>query len=135
MVNFPTVLASVVGPTEPSGTASASSADSEAVQVARNFLQLLDRGDWSQSYAATGASFHRQNTLAAWTQASEKVRAPLGSATSRQFISAEEVPAPPNGYQLVKFRTSFADRADPVRETVTLARERGAWRITGVTID
>ena len=121
--------------TAPSPVTAIQSADSEAVQTARDFLQLLDQGDWSRSYAATGAAFHRQNSLKAWTAASQKVRAPLGAATSRELVSAEDVPAPPNGYQLVKFRATFPDRAKAMIETVTLAREGGSWRITGVTID
>jgi hypothetical protein len=52
---------------------------------------------------------------------------------SRAVISQENLPAPPHGYEVVKFRTRFANKADAV-ETVTLDREDGGWRVVGVTI-
>ena len=52
---------------------------------------------------------------------------------SRTFVSEEDLPAPPHGHEVVKFRTSFASKADTV-ETVTLDREVDSWRVVGVTI-
>ncbi len=40
------------------------------------------------------------------------------------------MPAPPYGYEMIKFRTSFANKAD-VTETVTLVREGSDWRVVG----
>ena len=53
---------------------------------------------------------------------------------SRILISQENLPAPPYGYEVVKFRTAFANKADAV-ETVSLDREDGRWRVVGVTIE
>jgi len=64
---------------------------------------------------------------------SEKVRAPLGAAITRTFLSEEYLPAPPAGYEVVKFRTRFANK-DGAVETVTLDREDDGWRVVGVTI-
>ncbi len=52
---------------------------------------------------------------------------------SRTFVSQENLPAPPHGYEVVKFRTRFANRAEAI-ETVTLDKENGGWRVVGVTI-
>jgi hypothetical protein len=57
----------------------------------------------------------------------------LGAAISRVLISQEDLPAPPHGLQVVKFRTRFAHRAEAV-ETVTLDREDDGWRVAGVTV-
>lgn len=99
--------------------------------AARDWLALLDRSDWTASYAATAASFRELNTLEQWTAASEKVRKPLGAVRSRVLLAQESVPAPPNGVEMVRFRTSYANRADVV-ETVSLAKEGGAWRVVGI---
>lgn len=121
-----------VDPAPPAPAASVPS--TKATDAARQWLALLDQSKWAESYRGTGASFRKLNTLQVWTTASEKVRAQFGAAGTRTLISREELPAPPRGYQVVKFRTSFANKADAV-ETVTLDREDGAWRVFGVTVE
>ena len=119
----------------PSTTAARAAAHSEVVDSARNFLALIDQGRWEESYRATGATFRKMNTVQVWADASEKGRVPLGAMVSRTFLSQENLPAPPHGYEVVKFRTRFANRATEAVETVSLDREDGVWRIVGVTID
>ena len=103
------------------------------VDAARRWLALLDRADWDASYRATGAAFRKLNTLGQWAAASERARRPLGAMVSRTFLSQENLPAPPLGYEVVKFRTRFANKAEGI-ETVTLDREDGEWRVVGVTV-
>ncbi|CAN5596708.1 hypothetical protein BH10PSE14_BH10PSE14_42680 [soil metagenome] len=107
--------------------------DAAVLETARIWLGLVDQGRWDDSYRMTGAAFRKLNTAQVWATASEKVRVPLGTVMSRTFTSQESIPAPPYGYEMVKFRTRFANRADAV-ETVTLDREDGVWRVVGVTI-
>jgi len=109
-------------------------ANPEVLNAARQWLELVDNARWDESYWATGKSFRKLNTPQAWAAASEKARAPLGKLLSRTFISQEDLAAPPHGYEVVKFRTNFANKADVV-EAVTLDRENGDWRAVGVTID
>ncbi len=114
-------------------TASRETPNVQVVDTARRWLALLDQGRWSESYQETGTSFRKLNTEQVWAAVSEKVRPPLGAVISRTFLSQENLPAPPAGYEVVKFRTRFANRAEAV-ETVTLDREGGGWRVVGVTI-
>lgn len=116
------------------GSASATPLQAEAVRSARDWLAMVDAGRWADSWRATGESFRSLNTVEAWTRASEQGRVPLGAMVSRADLSRESVPAPPNGLEMVKFRTSFANRA-AVTETLTLAREGQAWRVVGYWID
>ena len=109
-------------------------ANMAVVDAARQWLVLLDQGRWDESYRATGAPFRKLNTPQMWAAASEQVRSPLGTTNSRTFASEENLPAPPRGYEVVKFQTSFANRAEAV-ETTTLDLEDGTWRVVGVTID
>lgn len=106
----------------------------EVVDAARQWLVLGDQGRWDDGYRATGSAFRKLNTSEIWASVSQKVRVPLGALISRDFLSQQYLPAPPLGYEVVKFRTDFANKADAV-ETVTLEREDGNWRVVGVTID
>ena len=107
--------------------------DSEIVQSARRWLALVDEGRWDESWNATGRTFRELNTSAKWAAVSEEVRPPLGAVVSRVASRQEHLPAPPHGYQMIKFRTSFANRADAT-ETVTLEREGSGWRVVGYWI-
>jgi len=109
-------------------------AASPEIAAALTWLALVDSQQWDASYAATGDSFRTRNTSAVWAKVSEDGRVPLGKVISRTPTSVETVHAPPAGYQLVKFETRFANRAS-ARETVTLAREDGQWKVVGYWID
>ncbi len=117
-------------PTSAQGAAAATPAQAGVVRAARDWLAIVDAGRWEESWRATGESFRSLNTVEVWTRASEQARIPLGAVVSRADMSQEHVPAPPRGYEMVKFRTSFANRANVV-ETLTLSREGQAWRVVG----
>lgn len=108
--------------------------DSDAVRAARHFLELGDQSRWADAYAATGASFHQHNTLKLWSDTATKVRVPLGALVSRTALSQESVPTPPAGAEIIKFRASFANKADVI-ETVSLAREGGEWKVIGIYLN
>ncbi len=118
----------------PVATPAAAVAESGSSDAARQWLALVDGSRWNESWAATAASFRASNTVEAWADASRGARVPLGAVRSRALLSQDSVPAPPSGMTVVKFHTSFAAKADAV-ETVSLAREDGAWRVVGYYID
>lgn len=109
-------------------------AESAASQAARQWLALVDAGDWPGSWAATAQSFRTQNTVEVWQSVSETARVPLGRVVSRRFTGEESIPAPPAGYQLVRFQTSFANKPGAT-ETLSLAREGESWRVAGYYIE
>ena len=121
-------------PPAPPPPAARAAPNAEVVDAARQWLALLDRSDWEASYRGTAASFRQLNTLQAWAAASETARRPLGAMLSRTLLGEEALPAPPHGYEVVKFRTRFANRAGAT-ETVTFDREDGGWRVVGVMIE
>lgn len=126
-------LPQIVSSPSPAPAVAAAQPDAKVVDTARQWLALGDQGRWEDGYRQTGTSFHKLNTAKAWAAASEKVRVPLGAMISRSFVSEEDIPAPPSGCEVVKFRTSFAAKPDAI-ETVALDREHGRWRVIGVTI-
>ena len=118
----------------PDSTSATAPAEAEVVRAARDWLALHDEGRWREGWNATTDSFRKLNTVERWTEVAEKVRPPLGAVISRTVMSQESVPAPPAGVEVVKFRTSLANKADAV-ETVSLAREGGTWKVVGIYID
>lgn len=128
--SLPQAMLAPVADTMPSSTAQTA----EIEGTARRFLELVDQGKWDESYALTAPSFQKLNTAKVWADVSNKVRPPLGAVVSRTFLSHEDVPTPPAGYEIVKFRTSFANKPDAV-EKVSLERVGGSWRVAGVYIE
>lgn len=120
----------VPAPAAPAGQ----SGDPAVADAARRLVSLIDQSRWAESYQATAASFRKLNTLEAWTAASEQVRRRFGPMVSRTLLSQEDVPAPPHGYEVVKFRTRFANAADAI-ETVSLDHEGGEWRVVGIYVE
>lgn len=114
--------------------AAAESEAAGAARAAEDFLTLLDESKWAESYAATAAEFRRLNTLAVWSEASERARPPLGEVLTRDLVGNEWVPAPPAGYRLIKFRSTYAGGTQQT-ESLSLAWEDGAWKVAGVTFD
>lgn len=112
----------------------ASPTDAVVVDAARQWLVLVDQGRWQESYEATAGEFRRLNTVQAWKSVSERVRTPLGATLSRVLMGQQNLDAPPWGYAVIKFRTSFANKAEAV-ETVTLERTDSGWRVVGVTVE
>lgn len=117
-----------------SGAGVETAAEMTPARAAERFLALLDDSRWADSYAATGTQFRELNTLERWTAVSQEVRPPLGKALTRELIADEFVPAPPMGYQMVRFRTRYASGTDQT-ETLSLVREDGAWKVVGIVID
>jgi DNA-binding CsgD family transcriptional regulator len=131
---LPTSPLSVLAPAPAVSAAATAEADAAAAaRAAEAFLTLIDESRWAESYAATGTQFRKLNSLERWTEVSETVRPPLGTVLTRNLVTNEFVPAPPEGYQLVKFASSYADGTNQV-ESVSLEREDGAWRVVGIVI-
>lgn len=103
------------------------------ISVARRFLELGDRGNWTATYRMTSSDFQKSNSFERWAQIAEKTRAPLGAVHSRILLSEQNLPAPPFGYEVVRFRTTFASKTN-LLETVTLEHANGVWKVAGVTM-
>jgi hypothetical protein len=116
-----------------SAAATAEAEAASAARAAEDFLKLIDESRWAESYAATGKQFRKVNTLDVWTEVSERVRSPLGKVVTRNLVTNEYVPAPPEGYQLVKFASSYANGTNQV-ESVSLEWEDGTWKVVGIVI-
>ncbi|WP_076071132.1 helix-turn-helix domain-containing protein [Sphingomonas montana] len=121
----------------PPVAAPANMSRSAGLGAARTWLSMLDRQDWNGSWRAAASLFKTQITAAQWGATIQSVRAPLGPVSSRTFqtvTKAGTLPGAPAGdYEVLQFRTDFASKPGAV-ETVTLARDRSAWKVVGYFI-
>ncbi|AQA00137.1 hypothetical protein BWQ93_17920 [Sphingopyxis sp. QXT-31] len=131
LLAFASMSGSADAPAAPPATAAA---DSPAVAAARDWFTLVDKGDWNASWEATGQSFRAMNSVETWARVASQVQGPLGAVKARTLLSEETVPAPPYGYQLVKFRTDYTNKPGAI-ETLSLVHEGGSWRVVGVTVE
>lgn len=115
-------------------TPSSALAASDVITSARQWLSLVDQFKWFDSWNATGQAFKDLNTSEAWASAAGEVQPALGAVLSRTASSQEAVPAPPSGYEMVKFRTSFENKPDAT-ETLALVREDASWKVVGYWIE
>jgi DNA-binding CsgD family transcriptional regulator len=114
--------------------ATAEPTEAAAARAAEDFLNLVDESRWAESYAATGGQFRKLNTLERWSEVSQRLRPPLGKLVTRNLVANEYVPAPPEGYQLIKFRSAYANGTQQT-ESLSLAWEDGAWKVVGIVFE
>lgn len=115
-------------------TTTSPAAETDAVRAARLWLALVDAGDWQRSWDATSRTFQSLNTHERWAEVAASVQTPLGPVIGHELVSEDFVPAPPSGYQLVKFRSRYANRAETTL-TLSLERENERWKVSGIMLD
>lgn len=105
--------------------------------AARQWLALLDKGNWEASWRAAAGVFKSQISVSQWATTIQPVRLPLGAASSRTFQSVTKtnsLPGVPSGdYEVIQFRTDFAHKPGSI-ETITLAHESNGWKVAGYFI-
>jgi len=112
--------------------------EDRAVEAAKEWLALVDAGEYADSWAEAAGYFRNAVTQAQWIQAVDGVRRPLGSLVSRELKSAKftsTLPGAPDGeYVVIQFGTELEHKASAV-ETVTAMKDAdGAWRVAGYFI-
>lgn len=104
--------------------------------VSKQWIALVDAGQYAESWQAAGKLFQANMPQQNWVQALTSARTPLGKATSREMTGHEaktDIPGAPAGqYALVGFATNFETKSDII-ETVTLYLEDGQWKVVGYT--
>ncbi|MBX9644626.1 MAG: DUF4019 domain-containing protein [Novosphingobium sp.] len=122
----PVAAAPTISPTPASEAA--------AVDAARQFLAKLDRDDWAACWKSAHQAFKLHNTVEWWADASKKVRGEVGTAQSRELVTVNFIPAPPNGYWIIAFNANYSKKGKSV-ETLQMAWENGSWKMTGITVE
>ena len=120
-------------PTGPS-TAMTPSPDDRAKQ----WLTLVDDQNYADAYRQMSAAAQGKSPITVWTQKMSEFRQPLGAMANRNIKEVKQTrirPGMRDGQSItVRFDSSFAHQAAAV-ETVVLTSEKGAWSVTGYTVN
>lgn len=105
----------------------------EAAQVAKDYVEGLDKGQYAASWTKGDSLFQRTITQKEWVTALNLARKRLGGVKSRTL--KDERPAidpkglPKGPYMVVEYNTSF-ERAPDSGELLTMRRgSDGIWRV------
>jgi opacity protein-like surface antigen len=107
----------------------------DATAAAREWLSVVDAGQYGQSWDEAAALFKRNISKSQWERAVGDVRKQTGALKTRELQSAQpahQLPGVPDGdYVVIVYRSSFAE-APVATETVTPMRDAdGHWRVAG----
>ncbi|MEM8550430.1 MAG: DUF4019 domain-containing protein [Verrucomicrobiota bacterium] len=111
-----------------------------ARKEADQWLKLVDRGWYAESWEETVTLFREAISQEDWVKAMDQVRKPLGKAekrTLKALIYTQSLPqAPPGTYVVVQYETKFANRDAAALETIVpmYDEETQSWRISGYYI-
>jgi hypothetical protein len=115
-----------------------SPAEQEAIRAALAWLELIDAGNYEESWDEAAEYLRRVVAREQLAQSLRGAREPLGEVASRTLESrqyATTLPGAPDGeYVVLQYRSSFANKQSAV-ETITPMRESdGSWRVSGYFI-
>ncbi len=120
------------------GAQAAGPADHDlAVKAAGTWLAVVDSGKYAESWQQASPAFQKAEPQAAWEDALQKVRTPLGKLLKRELADAQyttTLPGAPDGqYWVLHENTSFEHKASAV-ETVILISADNSWKVVGYFI-
>ncbi len=107
------------------------------IEKAKDWLSIVDRGEYSESWDNSDPYFQTQLTANKWQQALQATRLPLGKMISRAESGStfySSLAGVPDGeYVVILFNTVFENKKSTI-ETVTLSKSSGHWRAVGYFI-
>lgn len=111
------------------------SSATDAIAAAQDWLELIDRGDASESYKRAAGLFKAAVSPEQWQSSLAAAQAPLGRPLTRSLKSsryAEELPGAPDGkYYVIEYDTAFERKQKGVETVVPMLDEDGVWRVSG----
>lgn len=97
---------------------------------ARQWLTLVDDGDYAKAWSESGSAFKAHQDQAKWAQDAAATRGPLGAMASRDL---KTIDLGHSNVALIHYDCVFAHKA-AATETVTLAFENGSWSVTSYAV-
>ena len=105
-----------------------------AVAAAQAWVQLIDQGNYADSWDHAAPVFQGAVTAAAWAQQLHILREPFGKLLSRNLASAKyytQLPGVPDGhYWIIQMQSSFTNKQSCV-ETITMTQVGKDWKMAG----
>jgi hypothetical protein len=109
----------------------------EGVPSAAKWLEVVDSGEYVESWNKAAPYFQAQITSDQWVQALEKVRTPLGKVISREITNSSShtsLPGVPDGEYIVVVLSTSYEHKNSATETVTVSKVNDDWRTIGYFI-
>ena len=125
-----------------SASAAFAQAPSGDIEKARNeaneWLSLIDKGDYRESWIRAASLFRDRVSMDQWEEQVGGVRDSLGTLVSRKFKTATfatTLPGAPDGkYVVLQYDTSFAHKKSAVETVTPMMDKDGQWRVSGYYI-
>lgn len=111
--------------------------EQRAIETAKAWLDIVDSGNYEESWRQAAPFFQSQMTGDQWVQAVNRVRSPLGDALAREVRHTAEhtsLPNAPEGEYIVVTLDSTFENSESVVETVTIIKSGGEWQVVGYFI-
>jgi hypothetical protein len=105
-----------------------------AQDAAANWLELVDSGQYEESWHQTATFFKNAVPKEKWLETMQALREPLGRNLSRELQSAQYRTtlkgAPDGEYVVIKIESVYENKA-AAKEIITPMVDDGEWRVAG----
>jgi len=113
-------------------------AEKIAVEAANQWLNLIDNGEYGESWELAAGLFKKAVEKETWKKQMLAFREPLGKVMNRGVIKKKymtSVPGAPDGeYVVIQYSANFENKKNAI-ETVTPMKDTdGEWRVSGYYI-
>ena len=116
----------------------AESPEEQATEAAQQWLELVDQGQYAESWATAAELFRGAISKEDWVKSLAGARTPLGEVKSREVSSrqhATSLPGAPDGeYVVIQYRTVFTAKSSAVETVTPMKDPDGRWRVSGYYI-
>jgi hypothetical protein len=128
------IICSLIGP-----SLKAQDKNTEAAQKStESWLVVIDKGDYTGSYAEAASIFKAVIKSEDWVQKVRAARGLFGKVASRKLKSARyqtSLPGAPDGkYAVIQYDTSFENKRSAVETIISTLDKDGQWRVSGYFI-
>ena len=111
----------------------ANAGDNDAMTAAKEWLALVDAGEYKQSWLTANKTLKEQSGKEEWANYLKTIRGPFGKLISRKVSrsrTVSQIQGMPDGeYFQVQFEVKFANKSG--MERMTVAKESGGWKVAG----
>ena len=112
--------------------------EAAAVVAAEQWLSLVDRGQYTESWKEAAEYFRSAVNQTQWEQMAQATRKPLGkimSRSARTKMYTTTLPGTPDGeYVAIEFETSFENKKSAIETVIPMMDKDGKWRVSGYYI-
>lgn len=125
-------------PQGPQGGGEHADAKQNAREVAEEWLELTDAGQFGQSWDEAATMMQDQIEREQWEQRSSKVHKQLGEVQQRQFAQAQyrdSIQTPQNEtldgpFVILMYQSQFGQAGQILEQLITVKRD-GSWKVAG----